>query len=196
MGRGEGGEQQSQAYYILKAAQQKEELQKRSEELDMQLKVGEKELREMENSLAYLQNSNQRYGQALKKNLKAASLSPGVEDIRGAEDEIKLLNDTLHAKNKDLAELERIDLIPQLESAEKRIEVSKSKYEQLQAISRGMAADVAANASKLSLSKINNLPADTAGAQVQVLTAAQDALLELSKADPTLETFVRNSLRN
>ena len=61
------GEVHSQAYYLLKAAQAKEELQRKGDELDTDIKKAAKEVRALENTLAHLTTRNQRYKDSFKK---------------------------------------------------------------------------------------------------------------------------------
>ncbi|EEQ99529.1 rhoptry protein, putative [Perkinsus marinus ATCC 50983] len=56
----------SQAYFVLKAAQEKDQLQREGDEMDRKIKVAEEELRGLENSLGYLINSNRKYKAGLK----------------------------------------------------------------------------------------------------------------------------------
>ena len=191
-GPSDGGEQKSQAYYILKAAQHKAELQRRGEELNLQLQHGEKELRALENSLAHLQNSNRQYTAVLKKSLKASKAGIAMEDIRSAEDEIKMLNDTLHVKTKQLADLERVDFSRDIEEAQKKVETLTLSYEQLQTMSRAMAGDVTVNSGKFG--RVRSLQVPGAVAQLSALQSAKDALVELSRTNASLESFVRDNL--
>jgi chromosome segregation ATPase len=60
-------EENSQAYYVIKAAQEKEELQREGDELDAKIKKAEKELRALENTLVVVNSNNQSYKQTYGK---------------------------------------------------------------------------------------------------------------------------------
>lgn len=54
----EDGEEVSQAYFLIKAAQEREELQREGDDLDAKLKKAEKEVRALEGTLARLNDTN------------------------------------------------------------------------------------------------------------------------------------------
>jgi UDP-glucose:O-linked fucose beta-1,3-glucosyltransferase len=58
---GAAPEESSQAYYVIKAAQEKEELQREGDELDAKIKKAEKELRAAETTLVVINSNNQSY---------------------------------------------------------------------------------------------------------------------------------------
>ncbi|XP_009087303.2 coiled-coil domain-containing protein 39 [Serinus canaria] len=62
----EGEEMKSQAYYAIKAAQEKEALQQEGDDLDAKICKAEKEIMAMENSLCVLKNWNRHYKNSLK----------------------------------------------------------------------------------------------------------------------------------
>ncbi|NWR98401.1 CCD39 protein, partial [Motacilla alba] len=62
----EGEEMKSQAYYVIKAAQEKEALQQEGDDLDAKICKAEKEIMAMENSLCVLKNWNRHYKNSLK----------------------------------------------------------------------------------------------------------------------------------
>ncbi|NWV23419.1 CCD39 protein, partial [Origma solitaria] len=62
----EGEEEKSHAYYVIKAAQEKEALQQEGDDLDAKICKAEKEIIAMENSLCVLKNWNRSYKNSLK----------------------------------------------------------------------------------------------------------------------------------
>jgi len=101
----DGEEQPSQAHYMIKAAQEKEELQRKGDELDDKIRRMEREIRSLENTLAHLVSRNQKY----KENFMTANQQNQSEreEKQMLEDQARAANDVLHKKNKQLAQLER-----------------------------------------------------------------------------------------
>ncbi|KAI9007353.1 coiled-coil domain-containing 39-like protein [Gaertneriomyces semiglobifer] len=67
----DGEEEHSQAFYVIRAAQQREELQREGDELDAKIRKAEKEIKALENTLKMLNNRNEEY----RFNLYKAELS-------------------------------------------------------------------------------------------------------------------------
>ena len=59
------GEEHSQAYYIIKAAQEREDLQRTGDELDAAIQKADKEVRALEAALAKMGGANDRFRQSL-----------------------------------------------------------------------------------------------------------------------------------
>ena len=64
---GAAPEENSQAYYVIKAAQEKEELQREGDDLDAKIKKAERELRALENTLEVVNSNNESYKQSYSK---------------------------------------------------------------------------------------------------------------------------------
>ncbi len=71
----EGGEPVSQAYYVLKAAQKREELQREGDELEAACTKREKEVKALEHTLAYLNARNDAFRTAF------AGVDPGGSEV-------------------------------------------------------------------------------------------------------------------
>ncbi|XP_034357186.1 coiled-coil domain-containing protein 39 isoform X1 [Arvicanthis niloticus] len=63
----EGEEEKTQSYYVIKAAQEKEELQREGDSLDAKINKAEKEIYALQNTLQVLSSCNNNYKQSFKK---------------------------------------------------------------------------------------------------------------------------------
>ena len=55
------GEEHTQAYYVIKAAQRREELQKEGDQLDAKIRKAEREVKALENTLKMVTDRNEQY---------------------------------------------------------------------------------------------------------------------------------------
>ncbi|XP_039569464.1 coiled-coil domain-containing protein 39 [Passer montanus] len=99
----EGEEMKSQAYYVIKAAQEKEALQQEGDDLDAKICKAEKEIMAMENSLCVLKNWNRHY----KNSLKAVpETSEELEEKLKLEQDIKDADEKYKDKQRKIKELQ------------------------------------------------------------------------------------------
>ena len=99
--RGED-EGHSQAYYVIKAAQKREELQRKGDELDQDVRKCEREIRALQTTLDHLNARNVAYRNSfMKVDLKGED----AEILKQLEEKAKLSKDAVFRKKKDLQRL-------------------------------------------------------------------------------------------
>lgn len=98
------GEERSQAYFVIKAAQRREELQREGDELDDKIRVAEKEVRALKKTLEHLEDRNSAY----RKSFQRADVEgEEAQKLLALEDQVKQAEGALFGKKKELA---RIDM--------------------------------------------------------------------------------------
>lgn len=122
---GTPAEESSQAYYVIKAAQEKEELQREGDELDAKIKKAEKELRALENTLDVVNSNNETYKQSYSK---AGAQSEFVMQKSELEQQLRSLADTYKQKRKQLKQLE--EDIQNMEEAYNSMNTDERNYEE------------------------------------------------------------------
>lgn len=96
------GEVRSQAYFILKAAQKREDLQREGDELDQAIRKAEREIKALSTTLTHLTARNSAMRDAFKR------LDPGADEsaaVRAMEQRLKDTADELFKRKRDLTAL-------------------------------------------------------------------------------------------
>jgi len=120
--RGED-EGHSQSYYVIKAAQKREELQRRGDELDQDVAKCEREIRALQTTLDHLNARNIAYRTSFQK------VDPNGEDaeiLKQLEQKTKLARDSVFRKKKELQRL-----MNDYEEDERRLEQLRNQHSRI-----------------------------------------------------------------
>mmetsp|Transcript_29653 Transcript_29653/g.65722 ORF Transcript_29653/g.65722 Transcript_29653/m.65722 type:complete len:907 (+) Transcript_29653:104-2824(+) len=100
--RADGDERHSQAYYIIKAAQKREELQRHGDQLDQDVRKCEREIRALQTTLDHLNARNTAYRESFQKiDIKGDD----ADVLKQFEERTKLNKDALFRRKKELQRL-------------------------------------------------------------------------------------------
>ncbi|NXJ65966.1 CCD39 protein, partial [Rostratula benghalensis] len=110
----EGEEEKTQAYYVIKAAQEKEALQREGDDLDAKICKAEKEMVALENTLCVLNNCNSSYRNSFRE---VTETSEEYEEKLKLEEEKKAADEKYRYKRRQIKELQE-----NLQSMEKSFE--------------------------------------------------------------------------
>jgi thiamine kinase-like enzyme len=94
----------SQAYYMIRAAQEKEELQRKEDELKAKILKNEKELKALVNTLSHLKNRNSNYRDYF---INKGATQKDVELKNHLDEQCKVAADNLMKKKKEFEKMKK-----------------------------------------------------------------------------------------
>ncbi|XP_010174757.2 coiled-coil domain-containing protein 39 [Antrostomus carolinensis] len=99
----EGEEEKTHTYYVIKAAQEKEELQREGDDLDAKICKAEKEIVALENTLSVINNCNSNYRNSFKE---VTETSEEYEEKLKLEEEQRAADEKYRYKRRQIKELQ------------------------------------------------------------------------------------------
>ncbi|XP_060939624.1 coiled-coil domain-containing protein 39 [Limanda limanda] len=144
----EGEEEKSQAYYITKAAQEKEELKQTGDALDAKIHKMELENSALENTIQLFNNSNSMFRKSLNK---VNESSPEYQEKLKLEEELSAAEDTFKFKKRHVQELQQDlqDMNNTFESLLQEEQVEKDKMEYKQSLISKLIKEITSQQEKI-----------------------------------------------
>ncbi|XP_045908847.1 coiled-coil domain-containing protein 39 [Micropterus dolomieu] len=144
----EGEKEKSQAYYITKAAQEKEELKRKGDGLDAKIRKMELENRALDNTIQLFNNSNSAFRKSLNKTNET---SPEYQEKLKLEEQLKAAEETLKYKKRQIQELQQDlqDMNNTFESLLQDEQVETDKIEQKQSFINKLNKEIASQHEKI-----------------------------------------------
>lgn len=99
----DGEEDRSQAYFVIRAAQEKEELQRKGDELDAMIRKAEKEIKALENTLRLMNGRNEQYRKSFNR---VTETSAEFEEKQRLEEQLRAAMDKYKYKRRQIRELQ------------------------------------------------------------------------------------------
>lgn len=126
----ENGQPVTQAYYVIKAVQKKEELQRKGDILDAKIRTAEKETRALEKTLRHLNLKNEQFRKGFHSVDDNSDL---MFQYKSLEEQVKSATDNLFSKRKQLHRMQHDieDLQERLEAVQGQHRRALNRREQL-----------------------------------------------------------------
>lgn len=211
---GEDGKERSQAYFVIAAAQKREELQREGDELDSKIRKASREIRALEETLSNINSLNSQFRSAAHR---ADPKSAEAMELKRLYSESKAARDTAFKKKKELQRLvndlnEDERRIAQLQEQHKFADENRIHLERTQ---QQVEAELDEQASALSRAEAKlrehahhhraslGIPADRESVhetmfQIEINNQTRDSVLytlgQLSKEFPEMEDEVQTQL--
>ncbi|TNN69902.1 Coiled-coil domain-containing protein 39 [Liparis tanakae] len=144
----EGEEEKSQAYYIAKAAQDKEELKQKGDGLDAKIRKMELENRALENTIQLFNNSNSAFRKSLHK---VNTSGPEQQEQLKLEEKLRAAEEMLKYKKRQVQELQQDlqDMNSTVESLQQEEKLENDKIEHKHSLIRKLNQEIASQQEKL-----------------------------------------------
>ncbi|EGR29742.1 hypothetical protein IMG5_149250 [Ichthyophthirius multifiliis] len=119
----------SQAYYVIKAAQEREELQRKGDELNAKILKSEKELKALDNTLNHLKNRNSKYRDSF---LNKGVTSQDKEQLEALEEQCRAASQNLFKKRDALQKIQKEyeEDIRRLQEYQNKMQILTQKQQQ------------------------------------------------------------------